>query len=435
MSKGVISAVKDLIVFVSFDEDSPNIGEILTVNNEAKTQLLVERLDPMGEALCLNVRSDRTLQRGMNVDRTHQGIEIPLGDETIGRIFDALGEPLDGLPGLDRSKLAHKDVLKVPPRSTQFKVAKTEILETGIKVIDFMTPFVKGRKIGIIGGAGVGKTVLTMEFINNIAKSGAGLSFFAGIGERIREGHELYDTLKEADLLKNTCMFFGQMNENPIQRALVGISAVALAEDFRDNHKKDILFFADNMYRYIQARNELATILGQVPNEGGYEPTIFSDIKVLQDRLSSNEKGSITSVQTIYVPADDISDPAVQMIQHELDAILVLSRSVAEQGIRPAVDLTRTTSSLLTPEIVGDRHYVLSVQVQALLQKYESLKSIIAIIGENELSPADRADYAKAKKLIKNFTQNFNVTEKLNGIPGEFFTRDQTLASIEEIIA
>lgn len=434
MSKGVISSIKDIIVFVKFDEDSPRIGEVIIVDNESKTQLLVERLDVHGEALCLNMRSDRTVQRGMKVSRTHEGIQIPLGDETIGRIFDALGQPLDGLPAISGNTVAYKDILKIPGRSTHFAVSKPEILETGIKVIDFMTPFVKGRKIGIIGGAGVGKTVLTMELINNIAQSGAGLSFFAGIGERIREGHELYDTLKEADLLKNTCMFFGQMNENPVQRALVGVAAVALAEDFRDNHKKDILFFADNMYRYVQAKNELATILSQIPNEGGYEPTIFSDIKVLQDRLSSNENGSITSVQTIYVPADDNSDPAVQMIQHELDAILVLSRSVAEQGIRPAVDLSRTASSLLTPEIVGDRHYILSVQVQALLQKYDSLKSIIAIIGENELSPSDRADFAKARKLINNFTQSMYVTEKLNGIPGESFTRDQTLASIEEII-
>lgn len=434
MSKGVLTSIKGLVVFVGFEEDAPNIGELLEVDNEAKTKLLVERLDLHGQALCLNVRSDRTLQRGMEVARTNKGIEIPLGDETIGRIFDALGEPLDGLPPLDSSTLAHKDILKIPPRTSNFQVAQPEILETGMKVIDFMTPFVKGRKIGIVGGAGVGKTVLTMEFINNIAKSGAGLSFFAGIGERIREGHELYDTLKKADLLKNTCMFFGQMNENPVQRVLVGIAAAALAEDFRDNHKKDLLFFADNMYRYVQAKNELSTILGQIPSEGGYEPTLFSDIKVLQDRLSSNENGSITSVQTIYVPADDNSDPAVQMIQHELDAILVLSRSVAEQGIRPAVDLIRTTSSLLTPEIVGDRHYVLSVRVQSLLQKYESLKGIIAIIGENELSPADRADYAKAKKLLTNFTQNMHVMEKQNGIPGDYFTRDQTLSSIEEIL-
>jgi F-type H+-transporting ATPase subunit beta len=331
--------------------------------------------------------------------------------------------------------LRYKDILKLPPRSTQFTIAKPEILETGIKVIDFFTPFIKGRKIGVIGGAGVGKTVVTMELINNIARSGSGLSFFAGIGERIREGHELWDTLKENDLLKNTCMFFAQMNENPVQRSLIATSAVALAEDFRDEQHKDILFFADNAYRYIQARNELSTILDQTPNEGGYEPTVFSDIKVLQDRLTSNENGSITSVQTIYVPADDLSDPAVQMIQHELDSIIVLSRKVAEQGIRPAVDLTKTTSSLLTPEVVGDRHYLLSVQVQALLQKYESLKSIIAIIGENELSPADRADYAKAKKLITNFTQNMNVMTKHTGVPGDFFSREETLQSIEEIIA
>ena len=209
---------------------------------------------------------------------------------------------------------------------------------------------------------------------------------------------------------------------------------MALAEHFRDEEGNDILLFADNIYRFIQARNELATILDQVPNEGGYEPTIFSDIKVLQDRLSSNEKGSITSVQTIYVPADDLSDPAVQLIQHELDSVIVLSRKVAEQGIRPAVDLSQTNSSLLTPDVVGDRHYLLSVQVQALLQKYESLKSIIAIIGENELSPSDRADYAKAKKLIDNFTQNMNVMTKHTGVEGDFFTREQTLQSIEEII-
>jgi F-type H+-transporting ATPase subunit beta len=229
-------------------------------------------------------------------------------------------------------------------------------------------------------------------------------------------------------------MFFGQMNENPAQRSLIGLAATTLAEYFRDDQKKDILFFADNMYRYVQARNELATLLDRVPNEGGYQPTIFSDIKLLQDRLSSNQNGSITSIQTIYVPADDLSDPAVQMIQHELDSIIVLSRSVAEQGIRPAVDLNRTSSSLLTPEIVGERHYLLSVQVQALLQKYESLKNIIAIIGESELSAADRADYAKAKKLIQNFSQNIHVMEKLTGTPGDYFTREETLKSIEEII-
>jgi F-type H+-transporting ATPase subunit beta len=431
---GVIISVKDLVVTARFDDDSPSVNELVEVQNGHNTLMLVSRLDPGGVAQCLNVRSDFRMTKGMNVERTHKGIEIPVGDNTIGRVLNALGDPLDGLEPVTGDDQRYKNILDVPSKTTNFSGSKPEILETGIKVIDFFTPFVKGLKIGIIGGAGVGKTVLTMELINNIARSESGLSFFAGIGERIREGHELYVTLKENDLLKNTCLFFAQMNENPVQRSLIGVAATASAEFFRDEQKKDILFFADNMYRYVQARNELSTILDQVPSEGGYEPTIFSDVKGLQDRLSSNENGSITSVQTIYVPADDTSDPAVQFIQHEMDSIIVLSRKVAEQGIRPAVDLNQVTSSLLTPEIVGERHYLLSVQVQALLQKYESLRSIIAIIGENELSVADRNDYAKAKKLIANFSQNMNVMTKHTGIPGDYFTREETLKSIEEIV-
>jgi len=431
---GVIVSVKDLVVRAKFSEDSPAVNELIIVDNKSKSELLVDHLEENGIVFCLNVRSDMSVQKNMKVERAHRGIQVAIGEKTIGRIFNALGDPLDGLPPLEGDQVKKKEILTIPERSTNFNIAKPEILETGIKVIDFFTPFVKGRKIGIIGGAGVGKTVLTMELINNIAQSGGGISFFSGIGERIREGHELYVTLKDNDLLKNTCMFFAQMNENPVQRSLIGISATASAEYFRDELHKNILFFADNMYRYVQAKNELATILDQVPNEGGYEPTIFSDVKTLQDRLSSNENGSITSVQTIYVPADDVSDPAVQLIQHEMDSIIVLSRKVAEQGIRPAVDLNLTTSSMLTPEIVGERHYLLSVQVQALLQKYESLRGIIAIIGENELSPADREDYSKAKRLIQNFTQNMNVMTKQNGIKGDFFTREQTLKSIEEII-
>ena len=431
---GVITSIRDFIVRAQFDEDSPSASELIIVQNGHDTQLLVDHLETGGVAVCLNMRSDFRLSRGMPVERTHKGIEIPVGEATIGRILNALGDPLDGLAPITGQDVPRKDILKLPPRTTDFSTAKMEILETGIKVIDFFTPFVKGRKIGIVGGAGVGKTVLTMELINNIAQSGAGLSFFSGIGERIREGHELYTTLKENELLKNTCLFFAQMNENPVQRSLVGVSAVAGAEYFRDEQHKDVLFFADNMYRYVQARNELSTILDEIPNEGGYEPSIFSDVKVLQDRLSSNENGSITSVQTIYVPADDTSDPAVQFIQHEMDSIIVLSRKIAEQGIRPAVDLSLTASSLLTPEIVGERHYVLSVQVQALLQKYSSLKAIIAIIGDNELSPVDRSDYAKAKRLIANFAQNMHVMTRLTGIPGDFFSREDTLKSIEEII-
>lgn len=433
MTTGYIRAIKDLVVKVEFDKDMPAIGEVLEVDNAQKTPLIVEKALSESIVMALNVRSHMDMQKGLAVNRTGKGIEIPVGDATIGRILDALGDPLDGLPPVETKE--RRNIMKLPTKSTSFSVKKPEILETGIKVIDFLTPFVKGRKIGIIGGAGVGKTVLTMELINNIALGGKGLSFFAGIGERIREGHELFETLRDADLLKSVCMFFGQMNENPVQRSLIGISAITLAEYFRDEQHKDILFFADNMYRFVQAKNELATVLDSVPSEGGYQPTIFSDVKILQDRLSSNENGSITSVQTIYVPADDLSDPAVQAIAHELDSVIVLSRKIAEQGIRPAVDLIQTQSSLLTPEIVGERHYILSVQVQMLLQKYESLKSIIAIIGENELSPTDRADYAKAKKLIQFFSQSMFVTQKLNGTPGEFSKRDQTLQGIEEIIA
>lgn len=435
MSQGMVRMLRDMVLHVEFDDSTgvPQLNEIIVVNNERKSPLLVRTLLDERTAECLNLYGHRDIEKGMAVDTTGRSIEVAVGPELVGRIINAVGEPIDGGPALDPN-LERRNIFKLPAQPKTFGVAKPEILETGIKVMDFFTPFVKGRKIGVIGGAGVGKTVLTTEMVYNVAKGSGALSFFAGIGERIREGAELYETLKERDLLKSTCMFFGQMDQNPAQRSLIATAAVTLAEYFRDDQKKDLLFFADNMYRFVQARNELSSIMAQVPNEGGYEPTIFSDIKTLQDRLSSNENGSITAVQTIYIPADDLSDPAVQMIQHEMDSIIVLSRAVAEQGIRPAVDLTKTTSSLLTPEIVGERHYLLSIQVQALLQKYESLKGIIAIIGENELSPEDRNDYAKAKKLIKFFSQPLHVMEAQTAEKGETWTREQTLNGVEEII-
>lgn len=432
MSQGVVRSIRDLVVLVEFDEDLPEVNEVLIADDRGHSQLIVDSLLSGRAALCLNITGESSLQKGQMVTRTGKSLEIPVGEELIGRVVDSLGRPIDGF---EVPKVAdHRPVFKLPSKDRKFEIKKPEILETGIKVIDFFTPFVKGRKIGIIGGAGVGKTVLTMELIHNIAASGSGLSLFAGIGERIREGHELYETLRGRDLLKNTVMIFGQMDQNPVIRSLVGLSAATVSEYFRDEKGKDILFFADNMYRYVQAKNEVSTILEQVPSEGGYQPTMFSDVKMLQDRLSSNDLGSITAVQTIYVPADDLSDPAVQMIQHELDSTIVLSRQVAEQGIRPAVDLARTSSSLLSPDIVGDRHYVLSVQVQAILQKYQSLKGIVAIIGENELSAEDRADYAKAKKLIQFFSQHFYVAEDQSAYKGESFTREETLKGIEEII-
>lgn len=439
MSKGqgIVRVLKDLVIKIQFDDDMPELNEMVYVQNEKKTPLLVSALEHGDMAICLNIAGDRSIQKGALVVRSGHSLEIPVGDEMVGRVWDAMARPIDGKPQLPQEvldKMPKRSIFRPDFQETSLKNRPDEILETGIKVLDFFTPFVKGRKIGIIGGAGVGKTVLTMEMINNVAVGAGALSIFAGIGERIREGHELYKTLEENDLLKTTAMFFGQMNENPVQRSLIALSAITLAEHFRDDKKKDILLFADNMYRYIQAKNEVSTIIDQTPAEGGYQPTIFSDVKAMEDRLTTNENGSITALQTIYVPADDMSDPAVQMIQHELDSTIVLSRAVAAQGIRPAVDINLSTSSLLTPEIVGDRHYLLNVRVQAILQKYNSLKGIIAIIGESELSAEDRDDYNKAKKLIQYFSQQFNVMEKMTGIPGEHHTREDTLNGIEEII-
>lgn len=435
--KGEIRSLKGIVVRVRFDEDVPDLNEMLYVDNEQRSPLLVNSVVRGDTAVCLNIGGDYSLKKGDAVTRSGHSLEIPVGEAMIGRVWDAMGRPLDGKPQLDESTLEtmpRRAIFAPAFQETSLKSRPDEMLETGLKVLDFFTPFVKGRKIGIVGGAGVGKTVLTMEIINNVAEGSGAISMFAGIGERIREGHELYTTLRDNDLLKTTAMFFGQMNENPVQRSLIGLSAITLAEFFRDDQKKDVLLFADNMYRYIQAKNEVSTIIDQTPAEGGYQPTVFSDVKTFQDRLASNDNGSITALQTIYVPADDLSDPAVQMIQHELDSTIVLSRAVAAQGIRPSVDILASKSSLLTPEVVGERHYALAVRSMAILQKHESLKGIIAIIGESELSAEDRDDYNKAKQLIEFFKQRFNVMEKVTGVPGEYMTRDQTLDGVEEII-
>ena len=435
--KGRVRTLKGIVIKVQFDGDMPAINEMLYVDNEKKSPLLVSSLTHGDTAVCLNIGGDYSIQKGDRVTRSGHSLEIPVGEAMIGRVWDALARPIDGKPQLDAATLETmpKRAIFAPAfQETSLESRSDEVLETGLKVLDFFTPFVKGRKIGIVGGAGVGKTVLTMEIINNVAEGSGAISMFAGIGERIREGHELYKTLADNDLLKTTAMFFGQMNENPVQRSLIGLAAITLAEYFRDDQKKDVLLFADNMYRYIQAKNEVSTIIDQTPAEGGYQPTVFSDVKTFQDRLASNANGSITALQTIYVPADDLSDPAVQMIQHELDSTIVLSRAVAAQGIRPAVDILASKSSLLTPEVVGERHYDLATRATAILQKYESLKGIIAIIGESELSSEDRDDYNKAKALIEFFKQRFNVMEKVTGVPGEHMTREQTLAGVEEII-
>ncbi len=432
---GVIVSLRGLTVEVQILGVKPDVKELLTIpeHPEAFIEVNFFRGD---RAVCLNLNNNNIVQCGQRLFRTHAKVTVPVGPATKGRVFNALGEPLDKAPGISENRRP----ITVPQNTTSYRSSKNlELLETGLKVIDFLTPFVKGRKIGVIGGAGVGKTVLTMEMIHNVTQAKEGeesksLSIYCGVGERIREGNELYETLRDTDVLKDTVMFFGQMDATPAIRSMVAPAAATAAEYFRDEEGKDILFFVDNIYRHVQAMTEMSTNLGLIPSEGGYSPMVFSDLRRLQDRLSSTERGTITSVQAIYVPADDLSDPAVQAISQQLDSVLVLDRSIAEQGIRPAVNLLKTTSSLLTPDIVGERHYRLAEKVQAVMQKYDSLKNIIAIVGENELSPADRKDYKDAQKLIQFFSQDFAVAEKFSGHPGEYFTLEQTLAGIEEIL-
>jgi len=433
---GVITSLRGLTVEVRVLGAKPDIKELLTV--EGYPEVFLEVNFFRGDrAVCLNLNNNPVVRCGQKISRTHQKVSVPVGPATMGRVFNALGEPLDKMEPITENLRP----ISEPIGTKSYRdSSKLELLETGLKVIDFLTPFVKGRKIGVIGGAGVGKTVLTMEMIHNVTmdkgdgKESKSLSIYCGVGERIREGNELYETLKDTDVLKNTVMFFGQMDATPAIRSMVAPAAATSAEYFRDVEGRDILFFVDNIYRHVQAMTEMSTNLGLIPSEGGYSPMVFSDLRRLQDRLASTEHGTITSVQAIYVPADDLSDPAVQAISQQLDSVLVLDRSIAEQGIRPAVNLLKTTSSLLTPSIVGERHYRLAERVQAIMQKYDSLKNIIAIVGENELSPADRADYQNAKKLITFFSQDFAVAEKFSGKPGEYFTLEQTLSGIEEII-
>jgi len=427
---GTIKSLRGLMVEVKILANQPVEKELLSVIEYPEIILEVSFFRN-GVAVCLNVTNSTELRCGQKVVRTHKKVMVPVGRATMGRVFDALGRPLDHGPEITDNL---KPISEASGTKSYRSSAKLEILETGLKVIDFLTPFVKGRKIGIVGGAGVGKTVLTMEMIHNVTQSEKSLSIYCGVGERIREGNELYQTLKETDVLKNTIMFFGQMDSTPVIRSMVGPAAATAAEYFRDEEGQDILFFVDNIYRHIQALTELSTNLGLIPSEGGYSPSVFSELRRFEDRLSSTEKGTITSVQAVYIPADDLSDPAVQSISQQLDSVLVLSRTVAESGIRPAVDLLKTTSSLLTPQIVGERHYKLATRVQAIMQKYDSLKNIIAIVGENELSPIDRADFQFAKKLVNFFSQDFAVAEHLTGKPGEYFSLEQTLKGIEDIL-
>ena len=431
-SVGTIVSLRGLMVEVEITGERPDMKELLTLEGHPEVFLEVNFFRA-GRAVCINLNNSQALSCGQKVSRSHEKVTVPVGPDTLGRVFNALGEPLDEGKAVTTNR---RPIADATGTKTYRSSEKLEMLETGLKVIDFLTPFVKGRKIGIVGGAGVGKTVLTTEMIHNVTQSAnKSLSIYCGVGERIREGNELYETLKDTDVLKNTVMYFGQMDSTPAIRSMVAPAAATAAEYFRDVEGRDILFFVDNIYRHIQALTELSTNLGLTPSEGGYSPVVYSELRRLQDRLSSTDKGTITSVQAVYIPADDLSDPAVQAISQQLDSVLVLSRAIAETGIRPAVDILKTTSSLLTPSIVGERHYKLAQRVQAIMQKYESLKNIIAIVGENELSPADRSDYQNAKKLVQFFSQDFAVAEHLTGKPGEYYTIEETLDGIEAILA
>ena len=432
---GHVTKIQGPSVIVQYVGSEPSAFELLrTVNdkNEPAGEMLVLSAEPNSLLSCINLNPSSTVALGVAVQRRDGQIKLPVGKSALGRVFNALGESIDGRPAIK-----NPETVQLEPYHRSGKSGfgtSTDLIETGIKVIDFFAPFVRGRKIGIIGGAGVGKTVLTTELIHNVATANLGISFFVGIGERIREAHELYDTLEEGGLLKNTIMYLGQMNETAAKRSLVGLSASASARYFRDKTKQDVLFFVDNIYRYLQAGNELSTSLGELPGEGGYQPTLFSDLSRFEEGLDSNENGAITSVQSIFIPADDLSDPAVVEIYQQLDSVIVLSREIMEAGILPAVDLVATNSSLLTPEIVGERHYFLASQVQKIMQKYQSLQGIITIIGESELSITDRVDYNKAKRLTSYFSQNLFVTERLTGKKGQYVNRETMLSGVEEIL-
>ncbi len=431
---GEVKSINGLIVDVMTTiVNKPSINTMLCLEEYPDVLLQVITYENKYIIKCLNLTGSNQISKGAKVLNLNTGLNVPVGQKTIGHVFDSLGNTLD-IDKKDFSIETQTNIFEDVKSDRKFRIISNEIVETGIKAIDFFTPFVKGRKIGIIGGAGVGKTVLTTEIMHNIGNKKDTLTYFVGIGERMREGHELYNTLKEKKLLDSSVMYLGQMNENAAMRSLVGITAAKSARHMRDYQKKDILFFIDNIYRHIQANNELSNMIGELPAEGGYQPTMYSDLKKFMELLDTNDNGSITTVQSVFIPSDDLSDPAVVEISQQLDGVIVLSRSVFESGILPAIDLLQSNSSLVSEEIVGSMHYQLVERVKKVLQKYESLKGIIAVIGESELSEQDRNDYHLAMKLIEYFAQSMFVTEDLNGRPGEYVKREDNLLNIKNIL-
>ena len=429
---GIVAQVMGPVVDVRFDKGGlPPIHQALTVMI-GERKLTVEVAQHIGDntARCIAMASTDGLQRDSVVTDTGTAISVPVGRQTLGRIFNVLGDVVDNGPAVEGERW---DIHRPAPSYDELATS-TEILETGIKVIDLICPYSKGGKIGLFGGAGVGKTVLIMELINNIAKQHNGLSVFTGVGERTREGNDLYNEMKESGVIKNTALVYGQMNEPPGARMRVGLAGLTVAEYFRDQENQDVLLFIDNIFRFTQAGSEVSALLGRMPSAVGYQPTLATEMGTLQERITSTRKGSITSVQAVYVPADDLTDPAPATTFSHLDATTVLSRSIASMGIYPAVDPLESTSRILSPDVVGEEHYRVARDVQRILQRYTELMDIIAIMGMDELSDDDKLLVGRARKIQRFLSQPFDVSEKFTGVPGCYVPISETIRGFAEII-
>ena len=436
---GTISQVMGAVVDVKFEGELPEILNALEVKNQGN-RLVLEVAQHLGESQVRTIAMDTTdgLMRGMDVVDTGDPIQMPVGPETLGRIMNVIGDPVD-----EKGPVKSTDSLPIHRSAPEFldQSTDTEILVTGIKVVDLIEPYAKGGKIGLFGGAGVGKTVIIMELINDIAKGHGGYSVFAGVGERTREGNDLYHEMIESGVIvpdgpgSKAALVYGQMNEPPGARARVALSGLTLAEYFRDQEGQDVLFFVDNIFRFTQAGSEVSALLGRIPSAVGYQPTLATDMGAMQERITSTNKGSITSVQAIYVPADDLTDPAPATSFAHLDATTVLSRQIAELGIYPAVDPLDSTSRVLDPSIVGDEHYTVAREVQRILQTYKNLQDIIAILGMDELSEEDKLTVARARKIQRFLSQPFHVAEVFTGSPGVFVNLEDTIKGFKGICA
>ena len=433
MNKGKIIQVMGPVVDVQFTEDTiPEIKDALTVENDGKT-LVMEVAQHLGndQVRCIMLASSDGLYRDMEVTATGSGIKVPVGEKTLGRLFNPLGETIDGGENLDNEQ--HWEIHRDPP-SFEDQSPVVEILETGIKAIDLLAPYAKGGKIGLFGGAGVGKTVLIQELIRNIATEHGGYSIFTGVGERSREGNDLWTEMTESGVIEKTALVFGQMNEPPGARMRVAETGLTMAEYFRDEMNQNVLLFIDNIFRFTQAGSEVSALLGRMPSAVGYQPTLATDVGELQERIASTKNGSITSVQAVYVPADDLTDPAPATTFAHLDATTVLSRKIVEQGIYPAIDPLESTSRILEPDVVGEEHYETARKVQEILQKYKELQDIIGILGMEELSDEDKVTVYRARKIQRFLSQPFHVAETFTGVPGKYVPLKDTIRSFKAII-